>query len=208
MEHDITFHKIIQLFEEYQQKNPQLNSFGFGNLVDFGKSFSGTSQTPQYPYMFVVPQSIQYDENTTQYSLTILFTDILNTDVRNEMECVSDMSLAARRFISYVKRGMEQDPPLYNYMDIVMSVQALPFMERFSDHVAGVALSAQIVVFEDINACDFYPSPTPTPSNTPTNTPTPSTTPTPTPTPVNHWLLYEDGQVMESEQGDLIEYQY
>ena len=53
-------------------------------------------------------------------------------------------------------------------------------MERFADHTAGVALDCVIQVFEDLNACDFYPSPTPTAE--PTTTPTATLTQTPTPT--------------------------
>jgi hypothetical protein len=63
-------------------------------------------------------------------------------------------------------------------------------MERFNDNVAGVALDLNIQVFEDINACVQYPTPTPsqtpgqpTPSVTPTQTVTPSVTPTQTVTP-------------------------
>jgi hypothetical protein len=176
----VTFHKILDLLEGYQKASPILNSFGFGNLVDFGKSFTGTTQTPQYPYMFVVPNSIQYNENTTVYEVTILFADILNTDVDNEKDAVSDMSLQARRFVSFIRRGY-----LKEYMDIQMPAQALPFMERFNDHTAGVALTANIVVFEDINACDYY-----------------------TEDGITYYLLYEDGNVMTAQNNNNIEYEH
>jgi hypothetical protein len=65
-------------------------------------------------------------------------------------------------------------------MDIVLPTGAIPFMERFGDHTAGVALDCVLQVFEDLNACDFYD---PTPTITPTNTPTPTVTPTITLTP-------------------------
>jgi hypothetical protein len=47
-----------------------------------------------------------------------------------------------------------------------------------ADHIAGVAIDVNLTVFEDINACDYYPTPTPTPTNTGTPTPTPTPTPT------------------------------
>lgn len=186
MEHYVTYHKILDLCEEFQKQSPILNSFGYGNLVDFGKNTDNT--TTQYPFMFMVPQSITYDENTTTYGFSILFADILNTDVSNEKDVVSDMSLEARRFLSYIKRGMNADPDLYNYMDVQLSAQAIPFQERFNDHTGGVALQANIIVFEDINACVYYeptPTPTPTISVTPsiTPSPTPSLPPSPTPSP-------------------------
>jgi hypothetical protein len=89
------------------------------------------------------------------------------------------MDIQARRFMSFIKRGMNQTPDLYNKMDIVLPTNAVPFQERFNDFVGGVALDCNFVVFTDINACDYYePEPEPTPSNTASVTPTPTITPT------------------------------
>ena len=179
----VTFQRVVELLEEFQTQSPILNSFGFGNLVDFSRTVSAS--TVNYPYMFVVPLSVNYDENITEYQFSIIFADLLNYDLSNEIQCVSDMSLQAKRFMSYLKRGINTFPDLYNNMDIVLPTGAIPFMERFGDHTAGVALDCVLQVFEDLNACDFY-DPTPTPSSTsvtPTVTPTNTLTPTPTITP-------------------------
>jgi len=181
----ITFHKVLDLIEDFQQQSPILNSFGYGNLVDFSRTISGDTQNSpvKYPYLFVVPLTIQYDENTTEYQLSLIFADILTADMMNEKDAVSDMSLECRRFLSYVKRGINTFPELYDNMDLQLPVQAIPFMERMGDHVAGVAIDVNLTVFEDINACDYYPTPTPT--QTSTSTPTPTVTPTLTPTPTD-----------------------
>jgi hypothetical protein len=160
----ITFHKVLDLIEDFQQQSPILNSFGYGNLVDFSRTISGDTQNSpvKYPYLFVVPLTIQYDENTTEYQLSLIFADILTADMMNEKDAVSDMSLECRRFLSYVKRGINTFPELYDNMDLQLPVQAIPFMERMADHIAGVAIDVNLTVFEDINACDYYPTPTPT----------------------------------------------
>ncbi len=93
------------------------------------------------------------------------------------------MSLQARRFLSYVKRGINTFPVLYDNFDINLPVQAIPFFERFGDHVAGVAMEVPIMVFEDLNACDYYEEITPTPTSTVTATVTPTPTITPSITP-------------------------
>lgn len=178
MEEYVSFHKILDLLQDFQEDNPRLNSFGYGNLVDFGKNVSGT--TVVYPFLFIVPLSIQYDENTTTYQVTAIFADRLNETLDNEKDCVSDMSLCARDLLSQIKRG-----DLMDYMETILPAQAQPFMERFNDNVAGVALDLYIQIIEDINACVQYPTPTPsqTPDQpTPTVTPTPSVTPSVTPT--------------------------
>lgn len=151
MEKYVTFHKIIDALHTYQKGNPRINSFGYGNLQDFGNNMSGT--TAEYSFLFVVPQTIIYDENTTTYQLTLLFADRLNDDLSNEVDVVSDQSLNARDFISQIKRGTLDDT-----MDIQMPVNSQMFLERFNDYVAGVALDTNIVVFEDINACPPYNS--------------------------------------------------
>ena len=192
----ITYHKVLDYIESFQEQSPIMNSFGYGNLVDFGRTVSGDTQnaTVEYPFLFAVPINISYNENTTEYQMSLIFADILNTDLMNEKEVISDMSLQARRFISYIKRGIRTFPELYENFDLELPIQAIPFMERFGDHVGGVAIDINLIVFEDINACDYYevvPSPTPsitpttTPTNTPTITPTSTLTPTPTTTPTN-----------------------
>lgn len=174
-----TFHKVLDYLQYYQEQSPMLNTFGYGNLVDFGKNVSGNSVN--YPFLFVVPQSIEYQENMTVYCLTMIFADILNWDLSNEKDCVSDMSWEAKRFLAYLKYGQNTQPILYDNMDIAFPVNAIPFFERFGDHVAGVAMEACLIVYDTLDACDYYPTPTPTatsisPTPTPTLTPTPSST--------------------------------
>jgi hypothetical protein len=93
------------------------------------------------------------------------------------------MSIQMKRFVSFIKRGMNQNPDLYDKMDSNLPITGIPFMERFNDYVGGISLDIEVTIFEDINACNYYIPPTPTPSITPTNTVTPSITPTLTQTP-------------------------
>ena len=186
----ITYHKIIDFMQSVQQASPRLQSFGHGDIVYFSQTLTGGTAT--YPYMFVTPMSISYAENTTQYQLNVIFGDIVNTDLSNEIDVVSDMSLEARNLLSQIWRGS-----LFNDVaDVQLPTTATPFLERFNDHVGGVSLDLIITVMEDMNACPMYDLPVPTetpicetstpnPTNTPTETPTntPTETPTITPTP-------------------------
>lgn len=179
----VTFHDIINILETFQQSSPILNSFGYGNLVDFGRTVSGETQNQvvEYPYLFAVPQSIIYAENTTTYQMSIIFADIINTDFMNQKDIISNMSLEAKRLLSYIKFGQNTFPEIYNSFDVELPSNAIPFLERMSDHVAGVALDLNIIVFEVLDACDYYPTPTPSVTATTTPTPTPTVTPSSTP---------------------------
>jgi hypothetical protein len=156
MEQYVSYHKIIQNLEDYQksQVGIGLNSFGHGNIVEFGNVGSG--MTPTYPFMFVTPQLVSYDENITTYTVQIIFADRINDDMSNQIDVVSDMSIQAKRFISYIVRGMNQSPDLYSKMDTILPVAGAPFLERFNDYVGGISIDIPLVIFEYIDACDYY----------------------------------------------------
>jgi hypothetical protein len=156
MEQYVSYHKIIQNLKDYQksQVGVGLNSFGYGNIVEFGNVGSG--MTPTYPFMFVTPQLVTCDENITTYNLSIIFADRINDDMSNQVDVISDMSIQAKRFISYIVRGMNQTPNLYDVMDTTLPVIGLPFLERFNDYVGGISIEIPIVIFEYIDACDYY----------------------------------------------------
>jgi hypothetical protein len=188
MNQDITFHRILDILENFQKNSPMLNTFAYGNLVDFGQQHI-SGGTVNYPFLFAVPQSIEYQENITVYQFNLLFTDILNVSLDNEKDIISNMSLEVRRFLSFVKYGINTYPELFDNIDVTLPTAGFPFWERFADHVGGIALDIQITVFEPLDACDWFPTPTAspqptnTPSMTPSNTPTPEVTPTMTMTP-------------------------
>lgn len=175
----VTYHKIIDLLESVQQASPRMKSFAQGDIVYFADSMSGN--TIQYPLMFATPLAMSYDENTTTYQMSIIFADIVHTDLSNEVDVVTDMELEARSLLSQIKRGT-----LIDKVDCILPASSTPFFERFNDHVGGVVLDVSLIVFEDINACEPYPSPSvavsPTPSASVTPTPTITSSPTPTPT--------------------------
>ena len=152
----VSYHKIIQNLEYYQQSQSGvgLNSFGHGNIYEFSMNESGS--TTVYPLMFVTPQLVSYDQNLTTYTLQIIFADRINDDMSNQVDVVSDMSIQAKRFISYIVRGMNQNPALFDKMDTVLPINALPFLERFNDYVGGISIDIPIVIFEYIDACDYY----------------------------------------------------
>jgi hypothetical protein len=158
-----------------------MKSFAQGDIVYFADSMSGN--TIQYPLMFATPLAMSYDENTTTYQMSIIFADIVHTDLSNEVDVVTDMELEARSLLSQIKRGT-----LIDKVDCILPASSTPFFERFNDHVGGVVLDVSLIVFEDINACDPYPSPSVAVSPTPSATPTPTPTVTPSCTLITQYL--------------------
>jgi hypothetical protein len=220
MEEYISLQKIIKLFEDYVPTDPRLQSFGFGDVIEFG--FNLDDQYGNYAFMFVTPVNSVFEINLTRYQFSIIFADRLNDDRSNRVDIISDMNLVARRFASqiYINSGN-----LFEYMNILLPTESIPFMERFNFEVAGVVLNLTIEVMEDMNACDFFPTPTPTPgpsptpsatpgptptqtetpTQTPTQTGTPTGTPTPTPTePAGFKLQAENSDFLQTENSEFI----
>ena len=211
MNQDITFHRILDILENFQKNSPMLNTFAYGNLIDFGQQHI-SGGTVNYPFLFAVPQSIEFQENITTYQFNLIFADILNVSLDNEKDIISNMSLEVRRFLSFVKYGINTYPELFNNIDITLPTIGYPFWERFSDHVGGIALDCNITVFEPLDACDWFPTPTasPNPTSTPTSTPaaeptsTPTNTPTTTPTPsTSEDFYYNIRAVSNCSTGDV-----
>ena len=159
MNQDVTLYRIIKLFEDYQQSqtNIGLNGFGYGNLIDFGQNLTGGTQT-HYPFMFVTPQNISYDENITTYTMSIIFADRLNDDKSNTVDVQSDMSIQAKRLMGWIRRGIDNTPDLFDNMDINLPTTGIPFLERFNDYLGGIAIDLEVIVQESIDSCNYYPT--------------------------------------------------
>lgn len=150
MEYYVSYHKLIEYFKEIQQNSPRLKTTGHGDIVYFSENITGDT-TAVYPYMFITPELITYQESTTEYQFNIIFADIVNTDLSNQIDVISDMSIECKNFIAQIYRGF-----LFDKIDITLGEVATPFIERFNDHVGGVYCTMTIIVFDDINSCKMY----------------------------------------------------
>lgn len=149
MEQNITFNKLLYFIKRYADKSKFINTYGFGNLVDFGKDVDNT--TPLYPLLFVVPNSIEYNENTTTYGLTIFLADKLNDDLEGSESIISNMSMVMRDFISAFKLS-----DVYrDIADFDFPVIGQPFLERFNDVLAGVSVDFNFTVSDYMEICEI-----------------------------------------------------
>lgn len=150
MEQSVTFSKIIKELENYANKSPFINSFGYGNLVDFGKDIENT--TPLYPMMFVVPTSITYNENTSNYGFSIIIADRLNSDTESSISQITMSQAVGRDLIGQIKLGT-----LFDVMDLEFPISAQPFVDRFNDVLAGVSIDLNVQVGDIMDICEMIP---------------------------------------------------
>src|SRR5210317_844866 len=148
----VPFHKVIKLLEDFTNRHYDLNAFGFGNLLEYGKDIE--DRTLLYPVLFVVPQTITYDEQQTAYSISVIIADRLSDDLHNRVSAISNMNMIAKDLIGEIKLG-----DLQQYFDTEIPATATSFIERMEDNVGGVALDITLTTLDPLNVCDRFMEP-------------------------------------------------
>lgn len=188
-----TFYEDFKLLADHHK---QLNSFGFGAVGDFqylnqsrDKEENPTFNPPIYPLLYVVPNDVRQKFNFMEYSFDIIVADVIERDLLNQTDVLSDTNQIMDDIISQFRLSVTQSLGNFNaeyYLD--NPIVCTPFMEQYDDMLGGWTATLNIQVMTPLNRCDaafFDTFVTPTPTVTPTNTPTPSITPTNTSTPTN-----------------------
>lgn len=146
MEQSVTFSKIINELERYATNSRFINSFGYGNLIDFGKDVENTA--PLYPVLFVVPNSVTYNEGTSVYGMSIVIADRLNDDLDDSKDIISLCQMIGRDLIGQIKLG-----GLFDVFDFDFPVSSQLFQERFNDVLAGVSMDISLQVGDIMDIC-------------------------------------------------------
>ena len=129
------------------QSTNEVNGWGFGNVVDYGKMEENV--TTLYPFVFITPQNIQYNKTYTTYDFTITIGDQVRDDEENRVSVISNMQMIGKDLLAY----MQQDN-LETFFDFDFPVSAVPFVERFNDIIGGVSLNLSVRVVDSINTCE------------------------------------------------------
>jgi hypothetical protein len=205
--HDtINFKTFHDDFRNLADHHKQINSFGFGSLEDLSywtesrlKEPNPTFESPFFPLLYVVPSDAtqhieQNGSSYTTYEFNCLVMDIIDRDLANQVDVLSDTNQILDDIISQFRLSVTDSLGCFNskyYLD--ESIECIPFLEKYSDLCGGWNGVLRIMVMTPLDRCAaaFESFITPTPSITPTQTTTPTITPTttltstPTETPTN-----------------------
>jgi len=135
----LTLNQLKKIFNDFQQRHLQLNSFYYGNVDKIGDSVEFV-----YPMFGVIPGDVIVtnvtagQQRSVRFRYTILVADLEKRDDTNETEIHSDALQILGDFISEID---ENDFFYDNEIEIVGDLLITPFTERFSDLVTGQALT-------------------------------------------------------------------
>ena len=189
-----TFHDDFRTLSEYHK---QINSFGFGQQEDLSfwtemrdKVENTHFNSPIFPLLYVIPNEVEQKFGFMQYNFTLIVMDIVERDLTNQIDVLSDTNQIMDDIISQFRLSVTNSLGNFNAKYTLQNpVICIPFIEQYTDLTAGWSAQISVEVMNSLNRCDaafnswLTPSPTATPTNTPTVTNTPSVTQTQTSTP-------------------------
>ena len=191
-----TFHDDFRTLSEYHK---QINSFGFGQQEDLSfwtemrdKVENTHFNSPIFPLLYVIPNEVEQKFGFMQYNFTLIVMDIVERDLTNQIDVLSDTNQIMDDIISQFRLSVTNSLGNFNAKYTLQNpVVCIPFIEQYTDLTAGWSAQISVEVMNSLNRCDaafnswLTPSPTATPTNTPTVTNTPTNTATITSTPTN-----------------------
>lgn len=153
---------IIDDLKEIERKHKQLNSFGVGDLkqlIYLTQDLAGTENTtnaaPIFPLLYIVPGTIQRNENYVVYNLNCVVADIMNsTNYDIEVDLMSDTAQIISDVLAQFKYSVTASEGDYEAKyDLQLPVTLNGFSEGFDDILVGWNALIQVVVEDPLNRC-------------------------------------------------------
>ena len=149
----LNYKQILTFFSSIAYHNPQIKSFGFGDLKQCTNDII-TKQEPKYQRMYVVPAQVTLNQNHIHYNFNVIIMDKVEDDLSNLEEVMSDTMetakdiwtifyqsyTAAQGDFAWIIQG-DWDPEL------------VPFTERFETILGGWTLQISMSAPFDYNSC-------------------------------------------------------
>jgi len=149
MTNNITYNQLIDIFKDIADRHLQLNDYFSGTI----EQFSG--RINKYPILVTTPAPSMLTKsnnlfNTTIFSFNIFLADLVNNDNNNDNDVRSDTHQIICDIISELSQHK-----FYRDNDIIISndIDLNPFIDRFSDQVAGWYFTLLLKVPYRYNYC-------------------------------------------------------
>jgi hypothetical protein len=158
----VIYKQIIEDLKGIAYHNPQINSFGFGDITQLTMDIEN-KVSPVYQKMYVVPGNVVLKENAIQYNLSVIVMDLINSDYSNQQEVMSDTIETIKDIWTILYQSYTQ-----YYGGFTLDYEPLwsptiePFLESYEDILGGWTMSLVIEEGFDYNSCvipdsDIFP---------------------------------------------------
>ena len=142
-----TYNVIINRLQKFCDQHALINRFTHGQISD-----ADIEKNSVYPWLHVVPSSMTLDNGQMIYTIEVTIADIASdkTDKnRHSQEIISDCFLIFQDLVAMIDNGkMFGDNVITNF-----PITCTPFMEEFSNDLAGVEGTIDLILDFDANSC-------------------------------------------------------
>ena len=137
----------------------QVGSVGVGDTRQLNyilryvdKEENTTHRETVYPLFYMNPQTVVSNGGSKTFNINLMVLDIVNQDLSNETDVMSDCDQIGDDIISAFKFP-NVTPLISPQYDTVTNVTKTFVSEKYDDIVSGVIFSLQVTIPEDVNRC-------------------------------------------------------
>lgn len=139
----LTLRQLIKKLEELASDHDQLNDFHFGDPPEYE-----TESAVSYPFMGVMLLPGTLGLKTDQLKLSLYFADLVDSDLNNKLEVLSDMRRVAQGIYAQFKDYLAE-----NKIRLENEAPIEDFEDHWPNAVYGFKIDFTITQFYSTNPC-------------------------------------------------------
>ena len=149
----ISYKQILADLSSIAYHHQQIKSFGFGDIEQCTNDII-TKQEPQYVRMYVIPETVTFNQNVIRYSFAIIIMDKVEEDLSNLTDVMSDtIEIAKDVWTVFWQSYTQQYGDFSNYIVGDWVPELNPFTERFETILAGHTMHITLSAPFDYSEC-------------------------------------------------------
>jgi hypothetical protein len=153
MPNTITYKQILTYFNSIAYHHEQINSFGFGDLDQCTNDII-TKQEPKYTRMYIVPETVEFNQNHIHYNFNVIIMDRVEEDLSDLEDVMSDTLEIASDVWTIFWQSYTAEQGDFSYIITGdWDPDVSPFTERFETVLAGWTMRIRLMAPFDYNSC-------------------------------------------------------
>lgn len=151
----LNYKQLVSYFGQIAYHHEQINSFGVGDFEQLTNDVI-TKQEPKYTRMYVIPESVEFNQNHIHYNFSIVIMDKVEEDLSNLEEVMSDtLEICTDIWTIFWQSYTSQQGDFSKIVVGDWEPNIHPFTERFETILGGWTLHMKMSAPFDYNACDL-----------------------------------------------------
>lgn len=151
----LDYKQLLTYFSSIAYHHEQINSFGFGDFTQLTNDII-TKQEPKYTRMYVVPQTVEFNQNHIHYNFAVMIYDKVEDDLSNLEEVLSDTLEITQDIWTVFWQSYTAE--YGDFSNIIVGdwyPDCHPFTERFETVLGGWTMHIKMSAPFDYNSCNL-----------------------------------------------------